>query len=283
MGEFLHEVNGVSIAGETFGDANHPPVLLVMGAMASSVWWPGEFCRQLAARGRFVIRYDHRDTGRSTSYAPGTATYSSEDLAWDAVALLDRLGVRSAHWVGMSLGGYLAQMVAAEGPERVRSLTMIASLALLPPPSPIEAPPMSPEVLAWHAKAQTLDWKDEAAVLDYQVGAWRLLHGSAYPFDAAHIRALAEEDYRRTPDPLTAFNHATLKDREQWADRARSIRQPALIIHGTEDTVLPYAHALALKTALPQATLITLEGVGHELPKEEWPRMIEAIARHTAS
>jgi len=274
------ETHGVSIATEAFGDASHPAILLLMGAMASATWWPEGFCEQLARRGRYVIRYDHRDTGRSTSSPPGQATYSSEDLAWDAVGVLDGLGVASAHWVGMSLGGYLAQMVAVAHPERVRTLTLIASEPLAPGEAPV--PGIDPAVLAWHAQAATLDWSDRKAVLDYQVGAWRLLNGSAHAFAEAHIRELATADYARTPNPLTAFNHATLRNLENWSGRMGEIQAPALIIHGTEDRVLPYAHALALHTALPGSQLLTLEGTGHELHPADWPVILDAIERHTA-
>ena len=201
-------INGVTLYTEAFGDPRNPAVLLVMGAMASAVWWPDEFSRQLVDRGRYVVRYDHRDTGKSTSYEPGAAPYTVEDLADDAVGVLHALGIDAAHFVGMSLGGYLSQLVALKHPERVRSLTLIASerLALTDP----EMPTISPSILEYHAKAEELDWTDREAVIDYQVGAWRLLAGSAHPFDEAAILAMAEADFDRTPNPLTGFNHAGL-------------------------------------------------------------------------
>jgi pimeloyl-ACP methyl ester carboxylesterase len=273
------ETRGVSLFTESAGDPGDPPILLIMGAMASGVWWPEELCERLAARGRFVVRYDHRDTGASTSGPPGTCAYSVEDLAADAVAVLDGYGLGRAHLCGMSLGGFLAQLVALEAPERVLTLTLIASerLAATDP----DLPGMSPEVLAYHARAAALDWSDREAVLDYQVGAWRLLTGSAHAFDAAHVRALAEADLARTADPRTAFNHAQLAGGEAYYGRLAEIRAPALIIHGTEDPVLPYAHGLALARDLPRATLVTLEGTGHELHPDDWDTLVEAIAVHT--
>ena len=273
-------INGVTLYTEAFGDPRDPAILLVMGAMASAVWWPDAFCRQLADRGRYVIRYDHRDTGKSTSYKPGAAPYTVEDLADDAVGVLNALGIDTAHFVGMSLGGYLSQLVALKHPERVRSLTLIASerLALTDP----EMPAMAPSILAYHAQAEELNWTDREAVIDYQVGAWRLLSGSAHPFDEAAIRAMAEADFDRTPNPLTGFNHATLGDANGWVGRLNEVKAPALIVHGTEDPVLPYAHALALEAALERSTLITLEGTGHELDRGDWPVILDAIAKHTA-
>ena len=265
---------------DAFGGSKDPAVLLVMGAMASAVWWPDEFCKQLAGRGRYVVRYDHRDTGESTSYEPGAASYTVEDLADDAVGVLDACGIGAAHFVGMSLGGYLSQLVALKHPERVRSLTLIASERLTL--TDANLPAMNPSIPEYHARAAELDWTDRGAVIDYQVGAWRLLSGSAHPFDEAAIRAMADADFDRTSNPLAAFNHATLGDADAWVGRLDEIRAPALIIHGTEDPVLPYAHAVALEAALHRSTLLTLEGTGHELHRNDWPVILDAIARHTA-
>ncbi|HEU5055206.1 MAG TPA: alpha/beta hydrolase, partial [Kofleriaceae bacterium] len=142
-------------------------------------------------------------------------------------------------------------------------------------------PPMSPAIGEYHAQAGSLDWSDRAAVLDYQVGAWRLLNGSAHPFDEDGIRRLAEADLDRTPDPRSAMNHAMLAGGDEWLGRLAEIAQPALIIHGTEDPVLPYEHALALERELPRPTLVTLPGTGHELHPADWPRILDAIERHT--
>lgn len=268
-----------TIFTESFGHRDAPAILLIMGAMASGVWWPRSFCEQLAARGRFVVRYDHRDTGRSTSYAPGAATYTVETLADDALAVLNAYAFKKAHLVGMSLGGYLCQLIALKAPERVSTLTLFASerLALADP----AMPGMDPRIPAYHARAADLDWSDRDAVLEYQVGAWRLLNGSSHPFDEAFIRSMAEEDWDRTPNPLTAFNHASLSDAVGWVNRLDEIQAPALIIHGTDDLVLPYEHGLALQRDLPHARLLTLPGTGHELHPLDWPILIEAILTHT--
>jgi pimeloyl-ACP methyl ester carboxylesterase len=274
------DVRGVSLFAESFGAPGDPAVLLVMGAMASGAWWPRRFCEALAARGRFVLRYDHRDTGRSTSGAPGGPAYTVEDLADDAVGVLQAHGLEAAHFVGMSLGGYLSQLAALRHPSRVLSLTLVASerLAAADP----ALPGISPELLAYHARAGELDWTDRAAVIDYQVGAWRLLHGSAHPFDEGLVRELAADDFDRTPNPLTAFNHARLGEAApQWLGRLGEIRVPVLIVHGSEDPVLPWPHALAAHAAFPGSTLLPLPGTGHELHPADWPRIVEAIARHT--
>jgi len=272
--------NGVDIHAEALGRPADPPLLLIMGAMASGVWWPDELCRRLAEQRRYVIRYDHRDTGRSTSYAPGEIAYTLEELADDAVGVLAAYGIARAHLVGMSLGGVLAQLIALKHPSRVETLTLIASERLVARDASI--PGIAPEVLAHHRQAESLDWSDRAAVLEYQVGAWRLLAGSGHAFDASAIRAIAIADLDRTANPLTPMNHALLTGGERWHGRLGDIRVPALIIHGTEDPVLPYAHGIALADALPQARLLTLHGTGHELARDDWDVIVAAVARHTA-
>ena len=274
------DTNGISLHCEAVGDRADPAVLMIMGAMSSAVWWPEGFCRRLAERGRYVIRYDHRDTGGSTSYAPGEGNYSVEDLADDAVGVLDGYGIEECHLVGMSLGGYLAQLVALKRPSRVLTLTLIASERLAP--ADPDLPSIDQSVIDYHTGAAELDWSDRDAVVAHQVGAWRINSGSAHVFDEPAIRALAEADFDRTPNLLTTFNHATLGDAGGWVDRLDEIDVPALVVHGTEDPVLPYPHARALEAALRTATLLTLEGSGHELHRADWPAILDAVAQHTA-
>jgi pimeloyl-ACP methyl ester carboxylesterase len=273
--------NGVSLFSESFGTPGDPPVLLIMGAMSSAVWWAEGFCGQLAALGHYVIRYDHRDTGRSTSYEPGHIQYSVEDLADDAFYVLDSYGIQSAHLVGMSLGGFLAQLMALKHPQRVQSLILIASEPLAD--SDLAIPGIDPSVLEYHAKASDLDWANREAVIEYQVGAWRLLSGSAHPFDESAIRELAGADFDRTPNLMTTFNHALLQGGEQWFNRLSEIAIPTLIIHGTEDRVLPYAHSLALQAKIQNAVLLSLPGTGHELHRSDWSVILEAIEKQTVS
>ena len=159
-------------------------------------------------------------------------------------------------------------------------MTLIASERLAS--TDTSMPGMDPQVPAYHARAGRLDWTDRAAVLEYQLGAWRLLSGRGRAFDEALIRSLAEEDWDRTPNPLTPFNHASLKEPAGWVNRLDEIQTPTLIIHGTDDRVVPYAHALALHAALKNSRLLTLEGAGHELHALDWPAIIDSIVEHTA-
>ncbi|MBW4484749.1 MAG: alpha/beta fold hydrolase [Tildeniella torsiva UHER 1998/13D] len=273
--------NEICLFSESFGTPDDPPILLIMGAMASAVWWPEDFCSQLAALGRYVIRYDHRDTGRSTSYEPGHIHYSVEDLADDAFCILDGYELQSAHLVGMSLGGFLAQLMALKYPQRVKSMTLVASERLAD--SDPTMPGIDPSVLEYHTKASELDWANREAVIDYQIGAWQLLSGSAHPFDESAIRELAEADFDRTPNLMTTFNHVLLQGGEQWFNRLHEIAVPTLIIHGTEDCVLPYAHGLALQAEIQGAVLLPLVGTGHELHRDDWSVVLDAIGKQTES
>ncbi len=265
---------------ESFGHPGDIPIVLVMGATASAVWWPDAFCAQLASLGRYVIRYDHRDTGRSTSYAPGESHYSVEDLADDVVRVMEGYNLASAHLVGMSLGGFLSQLVALKYPGRVRSLTLISSerLANTDP----DLPGMDPKVLEYFETLGEVDWSNREAVVENQVAAWRLFAGSAHPFDDAAIREMARMEFDITADFTTVFNHASLTGGDKWLGRLHEISVPTLVIHGTEDPVIPFAHGQALQSAIAGARLITLEGSGHELHREDWPVIIHEIEKQTA-
>ncbi len=276
----LIKANGIDLYTESFGEPSDPTILLIMGAMASAVWWPEEFCRQLAECGQHVIRYDHRDTGRSVGYEPGQINYSVEDLADDAVGILNTFGIERAHLVGMSLGGYLSQLIALKYPDRVSTLTLIASERL--GPGDPDIPPIDQKILDYHARAGALDWSDTEAVVEWQVEGWRLLSGSERPFDESAIRALSVQDVNRTKNMLTAMNHALLSGGEKWFDRFDDIRVPALVIHGTDDPVLRYAHGIALAKVLPRSRLLTLKGAGHELHRNDWETIIANVVRHTA-
>lgn len=278
--EKIVQANGVPICTEAFGRPDDPPLLLIMGAMASMVWWPDEFCRRLAAGGRYVIRYDNRDTGRSITYPPGKPGYSIDDLTADAAGVLDAYSLSSAHVAGMSLGGMIAQIAALRYPGRVSTLTLISS-SVFGPEDPA-LPPIAQEILEYHASGASIDWTNQDEAVPYMAGGWRLLSGSAHTFEEAAIHAIASAEFRRANNLPSMFNHALLAGGEQWYGRMGEIRAPTLIIHGTEDPVLPYAHALALTRAIPRARLLTLEGTGHELHREDWDIIIDGILRHSA-
>jgi pimeloyl-ACP methyl ester carboxylesterase len=274
------EVMTVEICSETFGERSDPAVLLIMGAMASMLWWPDEFCRRLAGSGRFVIRYDNRDTGLSTGYEPGTATYSSDDMAGDAIRVLDEHGVDRAHVVGMSMGGGIAQLVALDHPDRVLSLTAISTSAIGGGDGDLPGP--TAEYMEHAAAFEDLDWSDTAALADLLVRDARALSGTRHGFDEVAARAFVRRDLERATDPSRLVNHDSVGGAEGKPRRAGDIGVPLLVIHGTADPLFPLPHGVALAEAVPGATFVTIEGGGHELHENDWDQMLEAIVAHTA-
>jgi pimeloyl-ACP methyl ester carboxylesterase len=269
-----------AICSETFGRRDDPAVLLIMGAMASMLWWPDGFCERLAGAGRFVIRYDNRDTGRSIGCDPGTATYTGEDMAADAVGVLDEHGVERAHVVGMSMGGAIAQMVALAYPERVASVTGISTSAVGEGNPDLPGP--TARYMEHAAAFDDLDWSDTQALADLIVEDARQLAGTRHPFDEAAARDLVTRDLERAIDPRRLANHGSIGgDDERWKGRVGDIDVPFLVIHGTADPLIRYLHGVALAEAVPGAKLVTIEGGGHELHERDWDQMLDAIARHT--
>jgi pimeloyl-ACP methyl ester carboxylesterase len=272
-GQRIIQVNGVGLCVNTAGDPADPAILLIGGMGASMDWWEDEFCHRLASGqgrgGRFVIRYDHRDTGRSVSYPAGAPGYTGADLAADAVGVLDTFGRRSAQLAGISMGGALAQQVALAHPERVDSLVLISTSPAVPGHS--ELPPMSAELRDWFAaKVPLPDWAERTAVIDYLVGYERHLESADY-FDEAHVRTLVGRIVDRSNDmAASVMNHALAEDGELARGRLNEIAAPTLVIHGTADPLFPFGHAEALAAGIPHAELLPLEGVGHQMPPRPW-------------
>jgi pimeloyl-ACP methyl ester carboxylesterase len=273
MGAAMLPANGIDICVETFGERVDPPLLLIAGGASSMDWWEDEFCRRLAAGGRYVIRYDHRDTGRSTSFPAGAPPYSTEDLANDALGLLNALGLMRAHIVGLSLGGGLAQRIAVEHPERVRTLTLMST------------GPESGEhkQTAVEESADETDWTDRKAAVD-RIVADTLDFAGPLTFDEGHLRRLAERVFDRTADMAASqANHWLARPGTPIRDRLGEITAPTLILHGTEDPLFSTADAEALEREIPEAQLITLTGVGHEFPpRAVWDVVLTLILEHTA-
>jgi pimeloyl-ACP methyl ester carboxylesterase len=274
-----HVRNGdVTLATESFGTAGNPALVLVMGATASMLGWPEAQCLALAERGLHVLRFDHRDTGQSTTVAPGEATYAVEDMAGDVQAVMQAYGLERAHLAGMSLGGYIAQMVALMHPERVASLVLIASEPLGWDGEAL--PHISDDFLAHFGALAALDWSDHQAAADFLVESERLCAGSGAPFDSAGARAVALRVLGRTDSPASMFNHGALAVGDDWTGRFRDIACPVLVIHGDEDPILPVENGRAIAAGIPGARLEVMPGVGHELPARHLARIADRVAEH---
>lgn len=285
MTEQMAAVAGVELCYETFGDAGDPAVLLIAGGGQSMVWWEDGFCNRLAVAGRHVIRYDHRDTGRSTSSPVGQPTYSSEDLATDPLRILDHLGIAAGHLVGLSLGGGIAQFLAASQPDRVLSLTLMSTSPAGPGTDDSGLPPMAPALVAtFEDPDPEPDWDDRDAVVRYRVDAERPYAGSL-EFDEQRIVDLAGLEVDRTINMASSMtNHFTLDDGWSGGSRLSDITAPTLILHGTADPFLPIGHGEALAREIPGAKLVALPGVGHQQPPPQfWDLTIAAIHEHTAT
>jgi pimeloyl-ACP methyl ester carboxylesterase len=272
------EANGAELCTEAFGDPGDAPILLVMGMSASMVWWHTDLCQRLAHGRHRVIRYDHRDTGRSISYPPGHPGYTASDLVGDAAGVLDAYEFAAAHIVGMSMGGALAQLLALEFPHRVLSLTLVSTSPATPGERGL--PPGDDRVGRFLASAH-VDWSDPASVVDYVVEYWRVLWGRERVFDEGLIREVARHDVARARDPAAAQNHGFLADEDRPRGPLSSINAPTLVIHGTDDPLFPLAHGTALANEIAGARLLALEGAGHGIDPADWQTVTRAILDHT--
>ncbi|MFU1793360.1 alpha/beta fold hydrolase [Paenibacillus azoreducens] len=277
MTERFVKTRGVDICTESFGSPQNPAVLLIMGASVSMIWWEDDFCRRIADEGRFVIRYDNRDVGRSVTYTPGEPEYSFEDLADDAMGVLDGYGIEKAHIVGMSMGGMLTQILALRHRERVLSVTLISSSNFAP-----GLPLMEEKVEQFFAHSGDVDWSDVQAITAFSLGKWKILRGSERAFDERKVALLSEKEAKRSLNPASMINHALVSGGETYLLRTHEIDVPALIIHGTEDPIIPYAHGVHLSEVIPNSKLVTLNGAGHELHTDDWDVMIQTLVDHTA-
>jgi pimeloyl-ACP methyl ester carboxylesterase len=274
---------GVELCTETFGDAADPTILLVHGMSAAMDFWDDELCRRLAAGSRHVVRYDHRDTGRSTTYPPGAPGYTGRDMVEDIVTVLDGLGLDRAHLVGQSMGAALAQLVALDHPERVRSLTLVSTTAAVSLPDGPDLPPMSDELAATFASPPPEpDWSDRDAAVEYLVDSFRPYAGSG-PFDEDGLRAAAERAVDRSHDMASAGNHALADPGPEPTRTLGELDVPTLVIHGTEDPLFPLPHGQALARLISGAELLVVDGMGHELPRWTWDTTLPAILAHTAA
>jgi pimeloyl-ACP methyl ester carboxylesterase len=279
----------VELAYDTFGAPQGEPVLLIMGQMFQMVWWPDEFCSALADRGFAVARFDNRDSGLSTHFRSPQrehalrsltraasrnsprAPYTGADLSDDVVSVMDALGWESAHLVGASMGGSIAQATALRHPDRVRSLTSISA-----------GPGDQLWKMAFFLKLPTVlrlaritPGTTREDGIRTMVEIARAMNGSGFPFDEEAVRRIAETSHDRRPlDPSVAQRHSGAG----WAGgRIRDISAPALVLHGENDPILRVAAGRATARAIPGARFVSYPGMGHDLPEALWPSIIDEI------
>ena len=293
--ERIVRAGDLELWAEDFGNPEHPTVLLVMGAQAQGIQWNDGIVRRLVDGDRRVIRYDHRDTGRSSTVDFAAHPYTIADMASDALTVLDAFGAQRAHLVGASLGGVIAQRLAVTSPDRVLTMTSLSSQPLGTdmagtvqrvlegaPPLPGDLPPPEPELLTTLASSFP---EPEASLEEYltaRLPLWRVLHGPVLPFPEDEYRAREQRVYRRARDLQAALNHvlAGAADTSSTAELA-AVTAPTLVLHGTHDPMFPPAHAEATADAIPGARLVMIEGMGHTLPTTMNDRLADEILDHT--
>lgn len=277
MKEKIIRKNDVELYTESFGDKNNPAILLIAGATVSMLFWDEEFCQKLTHKGFFVIRYDNRDVGQSTNYTPGSTPYNIVDLTDDAISILDGYEIQSAHFAGMSLGGLIAQIAAIRYPERVKNLILI-STGPWGDSSP-DIPEMDTRILDFHARSQTVDWTKENTVVKYMLEGAALMSGRKI-FDKDKSEKLVRAEFKRAKNYISMFNHAGIQGGEQYYNRLNEIKQPTLIIHGTDDLIWHFRHTDVLLEKIENAELIPLQGTGHELHFEDWDVIVDGMSKH---
>jgi len=285
-------VNGIKIVYDTFGERSAPPMLLVMGLGAQMIAWDEDFCRELAALGYWVIRFDNRDVGLSTRFdeagipdipammqmqrggQPLETTYTLRDMADDAVGLLDAIGVESAHVIGVSMGGMISQEMVIHHPERVRTVTSIMSST----GNPVLPPPRS-EAMAILLKAPP---SGRSAYIENSVESTKVLGGTVLSFDEVRARKRAGRAFDRGLSPAgTTRQLAAVLASGSRKEALKSVTVPSLVIHGDADPLVPVEGGIDTAEAIPGAELLIIEGLGHDLPPAVWSQVMDAIVKHT--
>ena len=283
----------VELEYETFGDPADPALLLVMGLGAQMIAWDEGFCEALAGEGHYVIRFDNRDVGLSTRFdeaglpdmpaivaalsagkRPDLA-YTLDDMADDAVALLDHLGVVQAHICGASMGGMIVQCMALRHPDRVATMTSIMSTT-----GDRSLPQATPEAMA--ALTSPVP-PDLPGFIERSLSNGKVIGSPGFPFREEERRARAERIFHRGLSPAgTARQMAAIVAHGDRTPGLRGLTLPTLVIHGAADPLVPLTGGEATAAAIPGAELLVIEGMGHDVPRDTWPQIIPAISKLTA-
>jgi pimeloyl-ACP methyl ester carboxylesterase len=284
--QFLDVGRGITLCYETFGEESDPPLLLVMGLGMQMLGWPDDFCRQLAERGFYVVRFDNRDAGRSTHIKGrppsvgqllrrriSPVLYTLSDMAEDAAVLLRELGLEPAHVVGASMGGMIAQTLAAEHPGSVRSLVSI----------------MSSTGSRWSGQPSFAIYRyflsrapaDREGYIERTVQVFTAIGSRGLPQDTERHRDIAGRSWDRGFDPAASGRQlGAIIASGNRTGRLRSIAAPTLVIHGSKDPMVNRSGGRATARAIPRAQMLTIQGMGHDLPEAAWPQLLDAISQH---
>jgi pimeloyl-ACP methyl ester carboxylesterase len=287
------QANGIQLEYETFGKASNPAILLIMGLGGQMILWPEEFCRELADGGFHVIRYDNRDVGLSTHIAharranlmqagfmamlglPVRAPYTLKHMTDDAVGLMDALKLPGAHVVGASMGGMIAQTLAAHHGHRVKTLTSIMSTSgsrRLPGPS----------LKIRMRLISRPEHGDRESLIRHSMQTWRMIGSPRYPASEAELRRKVERSFDRAHYPAgLARQLLAIMASGSRTQILRHITAPTLVIHGEQDPLIPVAAAYELARRIPNAHMELIPGMGHDLPAELLPAISGMILAHT--
>jgi pimeloyl-ACP methyl ester carboxylesterase len=272
--EEIVKAGQIDICYETFGKKSNPALLLIMGSGSQGILWPEPFCQKLAEAGFFVIRYDNRDTGFSTLFDFEKDPYTLLDMAKDSVALLDALKIEKAHLVGISMGGPIAELIAVHFPQRVHTMTLLATscdfrpcyiaIENLPREEGLLSGPTA-DYLAWMRDLKDNVPKTAKEKLEQQLVGWRMISGSVFPFDEALYRGIMKTVQERTCSTTGQFNHynATKRSLDLIRETPAQVAVPTLVVHGTEDPIFPPDHGEALAKKIKGAKYILIQGMGH--------------------
>ena len=285
--QFAPVADGVDLCYQTFGSADADPLLLVMGLGGPMTWWDERLCRMLADEGFYVIRFDNRDIGRSSRIdgpvSMGRLTraflglsvrtaYTLDDMAADALALLDHLRIEAAHVWGVSMGGMIAQTMAVTHPERVLTLTSMMSTTGARSVG-FQHPSLLPTFLSRSG--------DRDGYIEASVRTWRIIGSPGFPSTEDVVRRRAAETFDRGVSAAATGRQmlAVLTQPNRTRDLGR-ITVPTLVVHGLSDRMVHVSGGRATSLAIPRSDLLLIDGLGHDIPEDLWPTLVRAVRRN---
>jgi len=280
MGEGKLKTNGIEIWYEDFGDPVDQAVLLIMGAWGQAIAWPMELIGPIVKEGYHVVRFDNRDVGLSTWITDYESNpYTLADMADDTIGLMDALKIKRAHFIGVSMGGMIAQLIAIKYPQRALSLTSWMSTYSFDDP---DIPGMTEDVQRLATKMTTSPPRRREEIIESNLLLYKTLAGSRFPFDEKAIRAMVEASFERSHNPKNNHSPATMTSGSRL-DQLRNLSVPTLVIHGDEDPIVNYIHGIVCAKVIPGAKLHIQKGVGHEIPLGILPETMPIILDHLRS